>query len=127
MGFRAPRTEITLTFDGYPDLDGLEVRIRSVSVADYGRLTSGQMNDAEAMAAFAGALVAWNLEDDAGQPVPATLAGVGSLDSSFFTQLMAAWVRGMTSVPPPLSRPSGSGLNPEASIPMEPLPASPPS
>ncbi len=127
MGFRAPRTEITLTFDGYPDLDGLEVRMRSVSVAEYGRLTSGELSDEQTLAAFAGALVSWNLEDDAGEPVPATAAGVGALDSALFTRLLRAWLTGLVSVPPPLPRPSANGSNPEASIPMAPLPGNPPS
>ena len=132
MGYRAPRKTFRLVFED-EDRAGLEVRARSASV---GRLLEIEEKDgAESVRmlfeAFADALEGWNLEDEDGNPVPATLAGLMSLDLDFATDLVAAWKEGITGISGPLERksnggaPSPDGAPAELSIPMEPSSASP--
>src|SRR5262249_12895606 len=76
------------------------------------------------MDAFAARLVSWNIDGDDDKPLPADMDGVRSLDADLFMDLCTGWVEGMTQAPPPLPKPSANGA-PEASLPMEALPASP--
>lgn len=74
---------------------------------------------------FAKSIISWNLEDEEGIPVPATLAGVQSQELGFITQILNAWMEAMAAVDPK-SQPSanGTGTFPEVSLPMETLSAS---
>lgn len=121
-----------------PDMDGLEVRAKSVPLGQMLEFTKLQGQDlenlprdrqAETMTAmletFAGVLVDWNLEEDtpAGRvPVPATLDGLKTLDFDFVMQIIVAWMDAIMAVAAPLGRSSRfGGPSLEASIPMEPL------
>jgi hypothetical protein len=79
------------------------------------------------MAALAGALVSWNVEDRAGQPVPATVEGLKSLNLGLVMDIIGAWIKAQTAVDDDLGKGSGStGTSaPAPSIPMAPLSPSP--
>jgi hypothetical protein len=116
MGFkREPRTYL-LVFDD-PELEGLEVRARSLSV--------GELNDDETtlLENFANALVKWNLEDRDGNPLPATLETLNTYpDIDFINGLARAWIKAVAGVGDELGKDSDSGRpSLEGSIPMESL------
>ena len=140
MGYKRPGKLHTLTWGEGSELHGLQVVVRSLSIGALvqfaglaAKITADGVTPAELaeaapelFGAFAGRLAGWNLEDDTG-PVPATLEGVESQDLEFVVQIVLAWMEAVASVGNPL--PDGSGPSPppgpEASLPMEPLPASP--
>jgi len=113
-----------------PDMDGLVVRARSVSLGTVRRIRA-LPDDADALEetlrVFVPALVSWNLRDEDDQPVPATTEALNDLDMDFVSAILAAWMSAVTGeVPDPLERRSnGGGPSLEASIPMEALSASP--
>jgi hypothetical protein len=123
---RQPKTYV-LKFEDYP---GLEVSCRSVSIeellkvlklADEMTSTPGESQVKELFGWFASRLVGWNLEDEDGKPVPATLAGLLGEDFDFGMALVMAWVEAIS---PGKSKTSSNGTVPvgpdplEASIPM---------
>lgn len=142
-GYRPPRTRFLLNFDGDPDMDGLQVRVRSLSVdgftglGDIARLSevNGRNFTPEDMqlvnnlfAQFADALSEWNLEDDDGNPIPPTLEQVRKQDVVWMLRVALVWIEAIVGVPAPLEPASSGGQQSlEASIPMEPLSESPPS
>jgi hypothetical protein len=68
---------------------------------------------------FAASLDSWNLEDDHGQPVPATLAGLRAQDVDFALAIIRAWFEAIGGVPGPLGASSSDGgRSLEGSIPM---------
>lgn len=122
MGYQ--RKIYKLVFDD-PEMNGLEVRARSVSI---GAMRKVQETNDEflMMELFSKALVSWNLEDD-GVPVPATLEGLQDQDADLVLAIVGAWMGTIAGVPDasPLDDASNSGKpSLEASIPMEPLSAS---
>lgn len=71
---------------------------------------------------FASRVVEWNLESAPGEPLPTTLTGMHQLDWTWGRDLVKAWVKAVSEVPAPLSKPSDDGSQfPVDSIPMEPL------
>lgn len=136
MGFTPPRRTYLLDFAG-TELDGLEVRTRSVPLGKF--LEMGELaelvEDTEVISAahqrqattgmldlFVSALVSWNLQDDDGEDVPTTSAGMASLDPKHVTMMITAWQTAIADVPAPLNQPSTVGeRSVEASLPMEPL------
>lgn len=77
---------------------------------------------------FAKYLVEWNVEEDDGTPIPATLEGLQGQDIGFVMEIVEAWLNAAGEVAPPLEQPSNSG-SPSlvGSLPMEPLSPSLPS
>lgn len=137
MGYRRQPTIYRLLFEEY---EGLEVMARSVSIDEYLKITRlademttrpGEEQVKEMFAWFAKRLVSWNLEDEDGTPVPATLHGLLGEELPFATAIVMAWVNKVVRVDPtspPGSSPGASPPDPlEASIPMEPVTESPPS
>lgn len=128
MGFREPST-ITLAFEPGDEYHGLEVAMRGMSIADWltaSGLDGSDGDDAGAtMKRFYTALVAWNLEDDNGQPIP--VADAPNRDSRMIRRLNNAWIEALTGVhnsdPLPENSPSG-GTSPAPPIPMTPVNAS---
>lgn len=129
MGYKHPHKTFLLRFEDKP---GLEVQMRTVSVGklmDMAELAddvkAGKASTSQAMSLFtmfADRLVAWTVEDDEDQPVPANLDGVRSLDTDLFMTIFEFWFESMTESPSPLPQPSGNGLSPmEASLPMVPI------
>lgn len=138
MGYRKQKKVFVLTFED-PELEGLEVRATGLSVGkmismlDLARLSNGNKLTSDAVEdidklfrTFAQALVSWNLEDDAGQPVPATYEGLMSQDLDFVMALAMAWMDGMVGTPGPLDGNSSGGERSEVPpMPMETLSANP--
>jgi hypothetical protein len=135
-GYRRQRTTYRLKFED-PAMEGLEVVARSASVQTLLTITS--LADAatenpetkvvhEVLALFGDSLVSWNLEDGDGTPVPADVMGLAGQDMDFVLAVIMAWVQAVSQVRAPLPAASGIGPQPapEASLPMEPLPSSPP-
>ncbi|CAM5346484.1 hypothetical protein [Streptomyces aurantiogriseus] len=125
MGFREPST-IKLVFEPGDELHGLEVRMRGMSIADWLQATGldGDGDDAAAtMKRFYAALVAWNLEDENGQPVP--VSDAPNRDSRMIRRLNTAWIEALTGVhkadPLPDNSPSGETYPELSAIPTEPL------
>lgn len=130
MGYVPKRKVYTLIFED-PEMNGLEVRIRG--------LTTGQFMDvaakkeeaeqggdpAELFQMMVDQLVSWNIEEEDGTPVPATLEGLKTLDMPFTMAIVNAWTDAVAGVPAPLEQSSPAGApSLEASIPMETLSSS---
>lgn len=138
MGYRRNKKRYRLVFDD-PEMAGFEVVMGSLSIDEFTKLTSSFAGVTEAnpeagaggieglLKTFAGKIVSWNLEDDDGKPVPASLAGVKTQDMDFIMPVITAWMDAIAGVDP-TSRPgaNGTGTFPEVSLPMEPLSASRP-
>lgn len=115
MGYRRQPTVYRLVFKEY---EGLEVTARSVSVEELLKITgvASQMTSrpddkqvGELFGFFASRLVSWNLEDEDGKPVPATLKGLMGEELGFMLNIIQAWVRAITGVSPPLPPGSSAG------------------
>lgn len=132
MGFKPKRTLYRLTFED-PDLEGLEVVTRRVSVEgligfiDFYEAVKGTdpekftPEDARALTAlferFVKVVASWNIEDDDDQPVPVSVEGLQSLELEFVMALIESWITGMAQAPPPLPGNSASGgTSPEAQL-----------
>lgn len=133
-GFEAPETLYRLTFED-PAMAGLVVTIREPSIDDLLAMTGMEVPDAKKMdpakiramfKSFADLLDSWNITRK-GVPVPATLEGVTSQSPAFIMKIMAAMDQITRPDPtsPPAS-PTGGSDGLETSIPMTPLPTSPP-
>lgn len=138
-GYRPPRRVFRLRFeDGHHD--GLVVRMRTTSVGraldlmrflvlDTDGLTPEDVAGFEGLfEGFAEVLVEWNVEDDDGRPVPATLEGVRTQPIDFVMGILNVWFGATTTVSAtdPLAATSPAG-EPSAvpSLPMVPLSPSP--
>ncbi len=130
MGYVRERRNYRLVFED-DEYDGLEVVARSASVAAYRRIAElastpfSSPPSAEDLIeidnlyqAFAAQLVSWNLEEEDGTPVPATLAGLQDQDLPFAMAIILAWMNAVAGVSPPLPDTSSSGEM-EESLPME--------
>ncbi|MGW5616282.1 hypothetical protein [Streptomyces sp. NPDC003877] len=128
MGYRPKRKLITLDFEGTKH-DGLEVTMRGLTVGEeleLDDLRGKEGNGRRIFEMMAGLLHEWNVEDDQGQPVPATFEGVRTQDSTFIQEILDALQGSQSEVSDPLPQSSPSGEpSPVASIPMEPLSESP--
>jgi hypothetical protein len=129
MGYRPNRKVYVLDFEKHP---GLEVRATSISTAgflEFAELadkTRGQVNDVDNIRTlfgqFAEQLRSWNLEDDDGNPIPATLDGLLSQEFDFVFEIIDGWTDIMIGVSTPLAEPSQDGSQSLVeSLPMEAL------
>ncbi|NUO43727.1 MAG: hypothetical protein HOV82_17025 [Streptomyces sp.] len=125
MGFREPST-IKLVFEPGDEYHGLEVTVRSMSISAWLQSSGLDGGEGDGPAAtvrrFYEHLVAWNLEDERGQPVP--VADAPNRDARMIRRLNNAWMEALTGVhradPLPDSSTSG-GSSPAPAIPMAPL------
>lgn len=140
MGYKRPKKVYKIVFE-QKGMAGLEVRARSVSLGQILDLVNlAELADPNRRAnmlddmgklkhlfeGLASALVDWNLEDEDGTPVPATLEGLYSQDMEFGLDVALAWMDAVMGVSAPLERPSSSGgPSLEASLPMDVSSASP--
>lgn len=139
MGFKKAKKRYRLTFED-PELAGLEVIMGSMSIGqmlDFQKVVNalqpGEKKDEAVqqkmveltLERFAKSIISWNLEDEEGMPIPATLAGVQTQELDFIMPIITAWQEAIAGVDPK-SQPSanGSGNFPEVSLPMETLSAS---
>jgi len=142
MGYKRRKTIYRLVFED-EEFDGLEVRAYAPPLGfleramKMGALSGRPADDLSPdeiellnglFTGFANYLVSWNLEEDDGKPVPATLEGLRAQDLSFVFQIIDAWLNSVGEVASPLGRSSNAGLQSlVASLPMEPLSSSLPS
>lgn len=115
----------------FEDRPGLEVVMRSISIgklmdlagaydaAQAGTATAAQVR--QMCDALAARLVSWNLDDENDEPVPATPAGVQSLDADLFLDIARGWFEDMTMAPKASPPASPNGTHPEAGLPMVPI------
>ena len=121
MGFRAPRRTYQLALG--EEFEGLDTTVSSVSIGEYMTLagfTSETVPVSYAVDQFCANLIAWNLEDEDGQPIP--VAAAKDQDKELILALTAAWVTSLHGVAAPLAPSSPDGEpSLEASIPMDDL------
>ena len=108
-GFRIPEKTALITFED-TDYDGAEIQLRlSVSFAQFIALReAAQGEDQEGMARLFGenVLMEWNLEDGAGQPIPANGDGMLAIPLELTNLVVQHWVEAVSGVPAPLELPS---------------------
>jgi hypothetical protein len=129
MGYRPPRKIYALDFTG-TDYDGLAVKMRGLTVGEeleidtLRREDGGEHRFFELMTSL---LVEWNVDDEHGQPVPATFEGVCTQDATMVGAILDALRTAVSGVPDPLpqSSPSGEPSPAALALPMEPLSPSP--
>jgi hypothetical protein len=101
MAYRRERRIYILEFAD-PEYEGLEIKVRSIPIRE---LTELMVLDPESedpavrvssinklMAAFAEALVSWNMTDENGAPLPATLEYIESEETDFVLTCIAQWM-----------------------------------
>ncbi len=125
MGFKPQRRRYRLTFED-PELAGLEVVARSATVGAYQEIATladvaspPTAEDVQKInhlyKAFADVLISWNIEDEADQPVPATLEGLLTQDMVLILQIIRAWMEAVASVDLDL----GAGAAAPPDLPMD--------
>jgi hypothetical protein len=115
------------------DLEGLVIRVRAVSVGALQELLTklDELSNVEAMPyiarSLADHLIGWNIDDEDGNPVPATYEGILSLDPAELAEIGRAWMQSLSGAVPvdsPLGDSSPSGVpsaGEEPALPMESL------
>ncbi|MEU6785908.1 hypothetical protein ABZ912_42535 [Nonomuraea angiospora] len=134
MTYKRKKTFLLKWDDG--EFEGLEVRVRSISVRRFlqlGPLLEASFSDgfsekdiAEMEALFrefSQTLVSWNLADeDTDEPVPCTFDAFMDQDIAFVKEIISSWAEHIAGVAAPLEQPSPGGEPfPEESLPMETL------
>lgn len=122
MGYR--RVPTIYTLDKVRGEEGLIVRLKAIKIGKMRKLMQLTSSDdtaneglAQILDLLQEALVSWNLEDEQGQPVPATPEGVEDQESELILRIVETWMDQMTGVTPELGKDSSSG----ASFPGRPL------
>jgi hypothetical protein len=115
MGYERPTLKLVFAD---PEMDGLEVRARRMSLGELqrlhelsaptGTLAESQEQIAELYALLATKLISWNLEVE-GVPVPLTVEGLAGSDVLLLRGITTALRRASTEVPAPLDLPSTDG------------------
>lgn len=112
MGFKRERPRIILDFDD-PELNGLEVVTRSVPLGTFLAMLDSSSDATKTMQLlqdFAeNALIEWNLEDDKGNPVDPTLAGMKTQDTDFMLTIVKTWLEAIGTASAPLVGASSNG------------------
>ena len=135
MGFVMPDTTYRLVFDQDTDLAGFEVRLRALSVDDLLTLAQTVAGVEDAVSevdqirqvapvvdVLAAGILSWNMQTEAGEPIPPSRHAVGRLTIAVLTRVAREWMTAAAGVPAPLGGSSTSGPPaPEASLPMEAL------
>ncbi len=121
MGFKkkAKKTYV-LKFDD-PELEGLVVKMRAVTVEEVLEwiAISGLREELETASRY---LIEWNLEEEDGTPVPCTLESLLKQDKEFVAAIITAMLQAAAGVSAPLVPPStNGGQSLELSIPTEAL------
>ena len=136
MGYKRGPRIYKLIFDD-PEYEGLEVRASSLTIRKLREIVNlrglDSNNPHEANKAsdrmfstFADCLISWNLEDELGNPVPATLEGIENQETDFIMPIIGVWMDTITGATGPLDQTSSDGeLFPVGSIPMETLSPNP--
>ena len=118
---RVKRKQYKLAFQD-EGMEGVVITVQSLSSGQLIEIQSAQQKGFhERMTGMlADKLVGWNVEDEDGTPVPATLDGIRSMDVDFADVVVKAWMEAMSGVSRPLPSSSAGGQpSVELSIPMD--------
>lgn len=105
MGYCPPQTTYRIVCGDGPHA-GLEVAIQAMPLGKYVEI-AGAVEGAEFaavlghLADMADALVSWNVEDKAGEPVSADLPGLLTQEYGFALYLMGEWIAAVGQIPTP--------------------------
>ena len=111
--FRIPVRDARFTFEEGNIFAGAEVKVRLD--VEIGMVTDIQDRIAENRHAHAyevfgdGVLLAWNLEDQNGNLLPANGKGMKKVTPQFAEALMSEWMEALTQIENPLGQPSKNG------------------
>jgi hypothetical protein len=132
MGYRRNPKTLKLTFDG-GEMAGLEVSVRRASTATMRHIVTvaegAQSGTLEERArrvldlcdAFGALIYEWNLEDEQGNPLPATAEVLAQEDASFTIALAYGWIDAMAERAQQLLAQSGRDEEVEAALPVSSL------
>lgn len=128
MGFKRNPKIYKLTWDEDTDYPGLEVQVRTLTMGQVLTMRTGKNDDngkdgvQASVELLAERIVSWNLEDETGVPVPATLDAFLAEDDDLILDIINRWTDAVSAVRAPLPQSSPSG-EPSlvASVPMEAL------
>ena len=107
MGYKRERRVYVMDFAD-PEYEGLEIKVRSIPIrelthlmtldpeSDDPKVRESSINNL--MAAFAEALVSWNMTDENDNPLPTTLEYIESEDSDFVMTCIAQWMKAISRV-----------------------------
>lgn len=132
MGYRHQIPRVVVTFEEGHDYHGCEVTLRRLKVGEWLDITGlggddepGVRHIGDQLKTMADKLVAWNLEDDEGRPVPTTVEAVLDQDRDLMLAILGSWLDTLSGVSAPLE-PTSTGGEPSLveSIPMDTLSAS---
>jgi hypothetical protein len=128
-GFTPEPVIYNLTFEG-TRLDGLKLKIGSVTVREYNRMMgAGAETDAAVvmknndwvLELFLSRVISWNLTSSAKDPIPSTVEGIQEVERWVINDMMSAWQIALVAVPKSSSPNSSSGeTSEEASLGMVP-------
>lgn len=126
MGYRHQIKKINVKFETPHEYAGFEATLRGKTLGEYLPLVGiGEVDNSDIatqLREMSESLITWNLEDEAGAPVPATSEAVFAQDQELMLALCTSWMDGLAGIPAPLEQPSTGGeLSLEASLPMAPL------
>ena len=123
MGFRLART-YALRWDEGTDLAGLEIDMRSTSVATLNEVKALKTGQDEARLAglLADHVKRWNLEDENGETLPISSESLYAQEAPVLAEIAKQWYLAAAGVSAPLALGSiSSATSAEDSIPMETL------
>jgi len=117
--FRREQKLYALDFDA-PELDGFECVMAGVSLDKFVEITAlaavlnteeGRTKDniEKQFTVLATALHSWNLDDEAGNPIPCDYEGLRIQDFDFVMAIMLGWMQAIASVPKSSNTTSSSG------------------
>ena len=114
-GFRIPDKIAVITFEG-TDYDGAGIRAKlNVNFRYFSEIQSAIAEDntnglkvAELFGDLV--LISWNLEDDAGDPIPANAEGMTMIPVELVNLMVGNWAEAVSDIPDPLEKTS-SDLN----------------
>ena len=110
-GFRIPDKIAVITFEG-TDYDGAEIRAKlNVNFKYFSEIQAAISEDSTnglRVAELFGdhALIDWNLEDDAGNPVPANAEGMTMIPVELVNLMVGHWAEAVSDIPDPLEKTS---------------------
>ena len=117
-GYRVPRRTALLRFEG-SDYDGAEIRCKldvpTQLFFDIWAAQSQSKGDDPAVIIDVNrlwvekALIEWNLEDEDGTPVPATIEGLLAQPPAFVSFLLSEWLKAVSEPPANFTPPSLNG------------------
>jgi hypothetical protein len=124
MGFQFKAPRVNIAFEEGHEYHGLEVSLRKLNLQEFLDINGiGEVEDMHAghqLKTMGEKLIAWNLEDEEGNPIPPTPDAVLLQDKDLMIAICTAWLDALRGVSGPLEQSSpDTGPSLEASIPMD--------